>query len=306
MLQALTHRACGLSLSPSGALLRSFQRPRRHNNFAQHLSCVRFSTEPFLNSDCGPYVERMYECWQQDPKSVHVSWDAYFRNLAQNVAPHHAFTLPSSTTFNPSSSSSATSSSTPQSISDPYSNRVADIPSQSAFDTSKVIQLVRGYQGRGHEFAELDPLQLPHNFPYVSTVRLDARRLPIDYRAYGFTEQDLDRHFDCRVPGVTGFLSADRPLITLRQLVQRLEETYCGHIGIEANHIEDPNVTNYLRQLLEGEAKFEFSDDMKRRILVRTARYVSVGFPRICHRHTVTTMSHYVPTIGSMLMMFLC
>ena len=27
----------------------------------------------------GSYVEEMYEAWSYDPKSVHASWDAYFR-----------------------------------------------------------------------------------------------------------------------------------------------------------------------------------------------------------------------------------
>lgn len=266
MLQSLSRRA-GLATS-RGLSSTKLSISARH--VPTQLSSIvikfrTFSTEPFLNGDASPYLERMYDSWCEDPKSVHVSWDAYFRNLNADVPSSRAFTVPPvGQHFQPSS--------TPQGISDPYSSRVSDASSQSSFDTSKVIQLVRGYQGRGHEFAQIDPLGLPHEFPFVSTARRDARHIPIDYKSYGFTEQDLDRLFDCRVPGVTGFLSADRPQITLRQLVQRLEETYCGHIGIEANHIEDSNVTNYLRQVLEGETKFQFSDDMRRRILVRTAR----------------------------------
>ena len=29
----------------------------------------------------GAYVEDMYEAWAHDPKSVHPSWDSYFRYL---------------------------------------------------------------------------------------------------------------------------------------------------------------------------------------------------------------------------------
>ena len=31
----------------------------------------------------GAYVEDMYEAWAHDPKSVHPSWDSYFRYLVR-------------------------------------------------------------------------------------------------------------------------------------------------------------------------------------------------------------------------------
>ena len=35
--------------------------------------------ESYLNGSSGSYLEEMYEAWSCDPKSVHASWDAYFR-----------------------------------------------------------------------------------------------------------------------------------------------------------------------------------------------------------------------------------
>lgn len=222
-----------------------------------------FSSETFLNGEASPYIEQMYENWKQDPKSVHASWNAYFKNVEAGVPVGRSFTLP------PSSSSTTTSTAT---AAPPASAAASATAPQIAHDTSRIIRLVQGYQSRGHEFAKIDPLELPHTFPFVSAPRCDARLTPIDYKTYGFTEADLDRTFQPHLPGVTGFLSIDRPPVTLRQLVQRLEETYCGTIGIEAAHIEDPNVTNYLRQALETPTKFEFDPDMKKRILTRTIR----------------------------------
>lgn len=214
------------------------------------------TTEPFLNGEASPYMEQMYEAWVNDPSSVHVSWNAYFTNLANGVSSDRAFCLPDSL---------------PSQV--PLSKPAAASPfSQTAYDTSRIIQLVQGYQSRGHEFAKIDPLGLPHEPPYVSEARRDARRIPIDYQAYGFTQQDLDREFSASIPGACGFLSMDRGPITLRELVKRLEETYCSSIGVEAMHIEDPTVLNYLRQVLEVPKKFEFSADMKRTILYRTAK----------------------------------
>lgn len=33
----------------------------------------------------------MYDAWQEDPKSVHSSWDAYFRNVEAGAGPGQAF-----------------------------------------------------------------------------------------------------------------------------------------------------------------------------------------------------------------------
>ena len=46
-----------------------------------------FSSSSFLTyfSMTGAYVEDMYESWAHDPKSVHPSWDSYFRNGSYQV-----------------------------------------------------------------------------------------------------------------------------------------------------------------------------------------------------------------------------
>jgi hypothetical protein len=57
-----------------------------------------FSTkiDSFLSGSNSLYVEQMYDNWLQDPKSVHISWAAYFTNLDAGVDSTQAFTaLPS-------------------------------------------------------------------------------------------------------------------------------------------------------------------------------------------------------------------
>lgn len=60
----------------------------------------RVVKEPFLNGSSSVYVEEMYKSWLQDPKSVHKSWDVFFR-VSQNSEPGYAYqpvpnlTLPS-------------------------------------------------------------------------------------------------------------------------------------------------------------------------------------------------------------------
>ena len=43
--------------------------------------------ESYLSGTSGAYVEEMYEAWSYDPKSVHASWDAYFRGESYQAPP---------------------------------------------------------------------------------------------------------------------------------------------------------------------------------------------------------------------------
>ncbi|KAK0080129.1 hypothetical protein PV325_000396 [Microctonus aethiopoides] len=58
------------------------------------------ATEPFLNGSTTSYVEEMYNAWLQDPHSVHVSWDAFFRNSTAGAAPGLAYQAPPSLASN--------------------------------------------------------------------------------------------------------------------------------------------------------------------------------------------------------------
>lgn len=42
----------------------------------------RAFSSSFLSGSNSVYVDSMYECWKNDPSSVHASWNAYFTNIA--------------------------------------------------------------------------------------------------------------------------------------------------------------------------------------------------------------------------------
>lgn len=50
--------------------------------------------DPFANGTNAYYVEEMYRHWRQDPKSVHVSWDAYFSGMDKGLPSQKAFQPP--------------------------------------------------------------------------------------------------------------------------------------------------------------------------------------------------------------------
>ncbi|CDJ60702.1 2-oxoglutarate dehydrogenase, putative, partial [Eimeria maxima] len=142
---------------------------------------------------------------------------------------------------------------------------------QSVHDTSRLIQMVRGYQTRGHELASIDPLCLPRKPPYCS-VRAAQQPLHLAPEHYGFTAADLEKVFVTRVPGMQGFLSPASPPRRLRDLLKRLQETYCSSLGVEYMHISDSNACNFLRQRLETDQAYAFSRESRRKILARLAR----------------------------------
>ncbi|KAL2896987.1 2-oxoglutarate dehydrogenase mitochondrial [Bienertia sinuspersici] len=138
-----------------------------------------------------------------------------------------------------------------------FRNFVGDAPKQLGIsgqtiqESMKLLLLVRAYQVNGHLKAKLDPLNL------------DNRQVPVALNPdfYGFTESDLDRDFFIGVWKSSGFLSENRPVKTLRSILDRLEETYCGSIGYEYMHINDREKCNWLQERIETPTPVEYSKD---------------------------------------------
>lgn len=103
-------------------------------------------------------------------------------------------------------------------------------------DSIRAIMLIRAYRARGHMLANLDPLGLTKK-----------EALPeLNPLTYGFREEDYDRPiFIYDVLGLT--------YATLRDILKRLRATYCGTIGIEFLHIQDPERKLWLQKRVEGQ-----------------------------------------------------
>ncbi|XP_072960936.1 uncharacterized protein [Typha angustifolia] len=133
------------------------------------------------------------------------------------------------------------------------------ISGQTIQESMKLLLLVRAYQVNGHMKAKLDPLGL------------EGREIPEDLELsyYGFTEADLDREFFLGVWGMSGFLSENRPVQTLREILNKLEIAYCGTIGYECMHIPDREKCNWLRDKIETGKPHEYSRERREVILDR-------------------------------------
>ena len=95
--------------------------------------------------------------------------------------------------------------------------------------------LIRAYRINGHLLAKLDPLNLQEQDIHPE----------LDPKTYGFTDDDWDRPIF--IEYVLGMESA-----TLRQIMEIVKETYCGSIGIEFMHVQDPAQKGWIQERIES------------------------------------------------------
>jgi 2-oxoglutarate dehydrogenase E1 component len=131
----------------------------------------------------------------------------------------------------------------------------ADAAKQAALDSVRALMLVRAYRARGHLLANLDPLGLIKKEYHPE----------LDPKAFGFTDADMDR------PIYIGDGNLGLPESpTLRTILDTLRATYCGSIGVEFLHIQDPDQKAWLQDRIEGiRNKTQFSAADQRWFLER-------------------------------------
>ncbi|MEE9606680.1 MAG: 2-oxoglutarate dehydrogenase E1 component [Myxococcota bacterium] len=111
--------------------------------------------------------------------------------------------------------------------------RRGEIAPQLADKHARVLRLIHAHRARGHRVADTDPLSgQPSYFP------------ELDPAHYGFGSDDLDR------PYIAGDLPGG-PVQTLREILERLRATYCGKVGVEYTHVQDPGRKMWLQHQIE-------------------------------------------------------
>jgi len=110
-----------------------------------------------------------------------------------------------------------------------------DVVRGATLDSVRALMLIRVYRVRGHLIANFDPLGLGGKKYHPE----------LDPQTWGFTETDLDRPIFINF--VLGLETA-----TIREIVAILQETYCGSIGVEFMHIQDPEEKAWIQQRIES------------------------------------------------------
>ncbi|MBS0641260.1 MAG: 2-oxoglutarate dehydrogenase E1 component [Acetobacteraceae bacterium] len=135
----------------------------------------------------------------------------------------------------------------------------------------RALMLIRSYRVRGHLEARLDPLGLTIPAPHAE----------LDPKTYGFTEADMDRPIF--IDNVLGRESA-----TLREIMTILRQTYCGPIGVEFMHIQDPDQKSWIQRRVEGAPWLTAMNAQDKRAVLQQLSEAE-GFEAFCQRRYVTT-----------------
>lgn len=209
----------------------------------------------FLTGANATFVAELYTRYLADPASVDPSWGTFFRDLGDDAgellseldgapwAPSEAGVIGvESGEEQPAKGARKTAAPAD-----------ADALRQQTEDSIHALQLIRAYRARGHQIADLDPLRLQASEPHPE----------LDPKTHGFNEEDMDR--EIYLGGVMGMESA-----TPRVILQSLKDTYCGTIGVEFTHIQDPDQKYWLQKRIEGDRNHtDFSETGKKAILER-------------------------------------
>jgi 2-oxoglutarate dehydrogenase E1 component len=130
-----------------------------------------------------------------------------------------------------------------------------------------VLRLVFAHRDLGHRSAYLNPLDWP---PEIDVELTPAR--------YGLTEAHMDESFGTTFVGL--------PKAKLRHLLSALRETYCGTIGYEYMHIQDPDVRAWIQERIEPRrSRPNMGRDQK--IAILRSLYEAENFEIFLHRRFV-------------------
>jgi len=113
----------------------------------------------------------------------------------------------------------------------------------------KVLNLINGYRTRGHLFTKTNPVRERRKY-----------KPTLDIENFGLEPSDLNTVFQA---GKEIGLGA----VTLKEIIEHLDETYCRSIGIEYQYIRHPKRVDWIRDKIELKNRIKFTKEDKKHIL---------------------------------------
>ena len=101
--------------------------------------------------------------------------------------------------------------------------------------TARIFSLINAYRNFGHLMADLDPLEYRQR---------THPELAVEH--HGLTLWDLDREFP-----VGSFGGHEGEVMTMRQILAMLRDSYCRSVGIEYMHIQDNEQRSWIQERFE-------------------------------------------------------
>ena len=199
------------------------------------------------------YLEDLYETFLNNPEELSKDWFDFFTNLPK--MPNSNGEISHQKIINEFRNFSRNSAVLKKSIDERQ---------------GKVIRLIQSYRNRGHLKANLDPLGMME--------RRLVEDLNIEF--HGLSHEDLNEEF------YTDTFDTGSEKLTLRDIIKKLEDIYCGKIGIECNHIIDSAERRWFQKKFESNLnEYSFDEKEKLNIYERLnsaeglAKYLSAKYP---------------------------
>jgi len=190
----------------------------------------------------GDYIEGIYEDYLLDPQSVEAVWRSYFDAMSNGHDYDDVAHSPIRDSFKGYVPSTRCES----------DQKELAYCSDQAEKQSAVLRYVNAHRVRGHQHAELDPLNLREN-----------GRIPdLDPAFHGLTSDDFGKTFN------TGSLVAAKEL-TLSEINRIVRQVYTGTIGSEYMHITSTSEKRWIQERLEGPLATLDADPDEQRWLLR-------------------------------------
>lgn len=203
----------------------------------------------FLSTTNVAYIEALHSKWLVDPASVSPSFAAYFALLQNGADPADAFQQPHT------SAPIATLSAATKEIGNQLKMRL----------------MIDTYRSIGHQFAKLDPLELPQNKQLHG--RLPAHSL--EATEFGYKREEMGESIVVRNLREEGPEKDNGPY-TIQAFEDYLKNIYCDKIGFEYMHLLNKNERDFLKRELEEKietlTKTELTKEEQLSTLRRLAR----------------------------------
>jgi len=206
------------------------------------MSMKKMQQESYLSGSNAVFIEELYSKYLQNENDVDENWRQWFSQLKNGeITPdqdHLAIQEQMKSAVKNKKVASLTVSS------GQHEHQVKQV---------EVLQLINAYRFKGHQKADLDPLKL-QAAETIADLTLEGHNL---------SESDLDTVFN------TGSMfGADE--IPLREIIDRLEKTYCGTLASEYMYIENLAQKRWVQEHLESTLSTpDFREGRKNRILDR-------------------------------------
>ena len=233
----------------------------------------------FLYGGSAAWIEQMQAAFARDPSSVPESWREFFARLgddgeaaARNAEGASWRRRAWSGAQDPETVAAFDGNWTlleprlEQKIRSEVPGATEDQIARSVKDSVRALMMIRAYRVRGHLRAQLDPLGLD----------VEEDQPELDPASYGFGPEDMEREIF-----IDGVLGLDHASVTT--IIEILRRTYCSTMGIEFQHISDPEEKAWLQERIEGPDKgVAFTREGKRAILTKLIE--AETFERFLHK----------------------